>query len=149
MARIPNYKIDKELEKLATFENYNGTIVANRGDSNYVVFHWNTKILDFNFETNQIVHFTTGHISQTTSTLVGRILRSLPQEVVVEFARGFSNRKEQYRILKMARLIWKWARRTPPNVAGFLFDQKLQLAWRPELVDRSKHEKELFVRSCM
>jgi hypothetical protein len=105
MARIPNYKIDKELEKLATFENYNGSIRGNRGERNYVVYHWNTMILDFNFETNQIVDFTTGYISQTTSTLVGRILRSLPQEVVVDFARSFSNRKEQYRILKMARLI--------------------------------------------
>jgi hypothetical protein len=49
--------------------------------------------------------FRSYHISQTTSTLVGRILRSLPPEVVLEMSRKFSERREQYRILKMARLI--------------------------------------------
>jgi hypothetical protein len=105
MARIPNYKIEEKLKNFESFENYNRTITAVRDGSRYSIVHWNTPILEYDVDKSEIVMFRSYHISQTTSTLVGRILRSLPPEVVLEMSRKFSERREQYRILKMARLI--------------------------------------------
>lgn len=105
MARIPNYKIEEKLKNFESFENYNRSITAVRDGSRYSIVHWNTPILEYDVDKSEIVMFRSYYISQTTSTLVGRILRSLPPEVVLEMSRKFSERREQYRILKMARLI--------------------------------------------
>jgi hypothetical protein len=105
VARIPNYKIEEKLKNFESFENYNRSITAVRDGSRYSIVHWNTPILEYDVDKSEIVMLRSYYISQTTSTLVGRILRSLPPEVVLEMSRKFSERREQYRILKMARLI--------------------------------------------
>jgi hypothetical protein len=104
MARIPNYKIDAKLEKFESFENYNNTISGYRSGSRYSVIHWNTRILDYDVDTQKIEEIALGFISQTTSTLVGRILRALPKEVVLELIRSIPDRKQQRRVMQMARM---------------------------------------------
>ncbi len=105
MARIANYKIDKELEKFASFENYNGTIVATRWGSRYTVVHWNTVILDYDVDKHEIETIALGYISQTTSTLLGRIIRALPQDVIEDLLKQIPHRSAKRRILSMARMI--------------------------------------------
>jgi hypothetical protein len=82
MPKIPNWKIEKEISALAPFTNYNGTIVAGRNETTYSVYHWSTEILNYNINTGEIVYLLPNSISQTTSTLVGRIVRNLPRQAV-------------------------------------------------------------------
>lgn len=104
MARIPNHKIDAKLAQWESFENYNGTISAVRSGERYSVVHWNTVILDYNLETQTIEHLAVGYISQTTSTLVGRILRALPVPAVWRLIDSTPNRNDKKRIERMARI---------------------------------------------
>lgn len=102
MKRLPNYKIGAEISALNTFTNYNNTISAVRDGNNYQVIHWRTVILDYNTDTNEIVSLQTGYISQTTSALVGRILRALPPATVDRYLGYISPSKDKTRLLKMA-----------------------------------------------
>ena len=85
MPRIPNYKIESHISTLTPFDNYNNSIVATRQDGLYRVWHWGTAILTYDINTGRIEYLFTSNRSQTTSTLVGRILRNLPRESVVRF----------------------------------------------------------------
>ena len=80
--RVPNHKLDQHFERLENVTNYNGTIQAQNVGEWYVVTHWATTILEYNTQTRTIERLAHGYISQTTSTLVGRLLRSLPREAV-------------------------------------------------------------------
>lgn len=104
MAKIANYKIDAEIRKLNDFTNYNGTINGFQLDGKYVVYHWATKIFQYDIATEQIEYLATGFISQTTSTLVGRIVRAIPQSAVIGFATLTLDRKGMKRLLGMARV---------------------------------------------
>jgi hypothetical protein len=103
MARIANYKIDNEIRSFNTFENYNGTIYASRIGNLYVITHWSTKVLEYDLKSNEIVYLLENHISQTTSTLVGRILRSLPRSAVMSFIGRLVGHKAQQR--RLARMV--------------------------------------------
>lgn len=97
MSRIANHQIDSHVKTLTPFVNYNATIQAREGvtaERTYEVWHWSTKMLSFNVETNRIEHLASWYISQTSSALVGRLLRNLPAEAVdaylesIRFERG-------------------------------------------------------------
>jgi hypothetical protein len=76
---IPNYKIDEKLKNFESFENYNRSITATREGSLYSVVHWDTVILNYDVDKSEILFFRSYYISQTTSTLVGRLIRAFPQ----------------------------------------------------------------------
>lgn len=101
---IPNYKIDGKLENFESFENYNRSIYAVRDGSHYSVVHWNTVILEYDVDRKDLVFFRTYHISQTTSTLVGRIIRALPKTAFDGLLEKQINRKEAVRLLRMRRV---------------------------------------------
>jgi hypothetical protein len=110
MPRIANYKIDAQISQLNEFENYNGTITAIRFSTDngtiYAITHWSTRILAYNLDTHKIEFLALGKISQTTSTLVGRILRNLPPVAVLDLLNTPDlSKPEQKRLAKMARLI--------------------------------------------
>ena len=103
--RIANYKIDAEIRALAPFTNYNATITAEidaRGV--YRIIHWRTTILEFNTNTNQIIHLRADYISQTTSTLLGRILRALPRDAVENFLPFIVTKHDFKRVRSMLRM---------------------------------------------
>lgn len=77
---IPNYKIDEKLKTFESFENYNRTITAVRNGSLYSITHWDTVILNYDVDTSEILFFRSYFISNTTSKLVGRLIRAFPQE---------------------------------------------------------------------
>jgi hypothetical protein len=104
MPRIPNHKIDEKVSNLESFENYNATIHAVRSGERYTIVHWNTVILEYNTSKQEITNLASEPISQTTSTLVGRILRSLPRKAVLSFIATLPNRYDQRRLSKMIRL---------------------------------------------
>lgn len=102
MARIANYEINSHIQKFQPFVNYNGTIVAEMSDAGvYSVVHWRTVILEYNIHTHEIISLADGYISQTTSTLVGRILRSLPQTAVEKFLAYYSPSPTKRRLVRM------------------------------------------------
>jgi hypothetical protein len=83
--RIANFKIEEKIRNLESFENYNNTISAVRSGNRYSIVHWRTPILEYNVDTKTIELLRSDYISQTTSTLVGRILRSLPMVAVEDY----------------------------------------------------------------
>ena len=85
MAKIANHKIEAHISTLTPFVNYNNTIVAGRNETTYSVYHWSTEILNYNINTGEIVYLMPVVVSQTTSTLVGRIVRNLPRQAVVKW----------------------------------------------------------------
>jgi hypothetical protein len=101
MKRLPNHKISAEISKLNTFRNYNDTIQGIRDGNNYRITHWNTVILDYNTDTNEIISLQDSYISQTTSTLVGRILRALPTLSVECYLGYISPSKDKRRLVSM------------------------------------------------
>jgi hypothetical protein len=102
MARIANYEIESHIQKFQPFVNYNGTITANTSNTGiYSIVHWNTVILEYNILTHEIVSLADGYISQTTSTLVGRILRSLPANAVDRFLGYYSPSPTKKRLTRM------------------------------------------------
>jgi hypothetical protein len=98
---VPNHKIDSLVSGLEPFTNYNGTISA-RHDSNgeYVVEHWATTILRYDTNQRKIVDLASSYISQTTSTLVGRLLRNLPREIVTDYLESV-NHDDRKRLARM------------------------------------------------
>jgi hypothetical protein len=89
--RIANWKIDEIVSNLEDFTNYNNTIKGQRipvnefGYSAYTIEHWSTRIAVIDIETRRILFLAYSPISATTSRLIGRILRSLPQESVERY----------------------------------------------------------------
>lgn len=102
--RIPNFKIDAEIRALRPFTNYNATIRAELDAKGvYTITHWSTEILKFDTNTNRIIDLRVGYISQTTSALVGRILRGLPQNAVEAFLPYIVTKYDFNRVRRMLR----------------------------------------------
>lgn len=101
---IPNWKIDEKLKNFESFENYNRTISAVRTGSRYSIVHWSTPILEYDVDKSEIVMFRTYQISHTTSTLVGRIIRALPQATFDELLTKQINNQERSRLKRMRRV---------------------------------------------
>jgi len=101
MAKLANYKIDNEIRSFNDFDNYNGTICGRRQGNSYVVFHWSTKVLEYDLSRNEIVFLYSEHYSQTTSSLVGRIVRSLPRSAVMDFIDRLTEKPKQRRLARM------------------------------------------------
>jgi hypothetical protein len=109
--RVPNYKLDDLIRNLESFSNYNASIVAHRQSATaieprnlYIITHWNTVIAEINLDNTSIDFLSYRFISQTTSTLVGRILRSLPRESVETYLDTFGNTPDRKRLARMARI---------------------------------------------
>jgi hypothetical protein len=83
--RTPNWKLPNLISTYQDFSNYNHTIWASNSESIYLIRHWSTIVLTLDTTTNKIIHLETKSISQTTSTLVGRILRALPRATVLDY----------------------------------------------------------------
>ena len=81
--RIPNHKIDQMFRELVPFSNYNASIVATLDSQGfYSVTHWGTELVRIDttrrsWGKDSVIHLNPVYYSQTTSTLQGRILRSL------------------------------------------------------------------------
>jgi hypothetical protein len=103
MKRLPNHKIGAEIASLNTFTNYNETISGVRDGNNYRITHWRTVVLDYNTDTNEIISLQDSYISQTTSTLVGRILRALPSASVERYLGYMTPSKDKRRLANMIR----------------------------------------------
>ncbi len=102
MSRIANYEINSHIQKFQEFVNYNNTITATVDEKGvYRITHWRTLILEYDIHTHRIISLETGKISQTTSTLVGRILRSLPQTAVENYLGYFSPSPLKRRLVRM------------------------------------------------
>lgn len=102
MSRIANFKIESEIRKFQPFVNYNASIVAEMSNTGiYTITHWRTTILEYNIHTHEIKFLMDGYISQTTSALVGRILRSLPATSVERFLAYYSPSPTKKRLLRM------------------------------------------------
>jgi hypothetical protein len=86
MNKLANHKIGGMIAQLEPFTNYNGTITARHDSSGeYVIRHWSTEILRYDTNTNTIQSMAHGFISQTTSLLIGRIVRNLPDTPVRDY----------------------------------------------------------------
>lgn len=100
--RIPNHKINPMIRGLLPFVNYNATITADIDERGiYRINHWRTTILEYDTSTNRILRLRTDYISQTTSTLVGRILRSLPAYTVENYFPQIVTKDEMKRVRRM------------------------------------------------
>lgn len=77
--RVPNYKISQLLKERIPFENYNKSIIAtiDKETNTYFVIHWATLILSYDTKNEAINSFDFSYYSQTTSTLQGKIVRSV------------------------------------------------------------------------
>jgi hypothetical protein len=102
--RLPNHRIEAEISALKPFVNYNATITANQSSDIYAVWHWSTKIAEFNTATQKLEFLQVGYISQTTSALIGRILRALPDAAVLEFINALGDNQQRKRLMRMTRL---------------------------------------------
>lgn len=87
---IPNYKIDEEFSNLGEFTNYNGSITVLNALGVYIVQHWATIV--FTYDTiGRKVWIHEEFISQTTSTLLGRAVRNVPnRRAVLQAIEGMS-----------------------------------------------------------
>lgn len=102
MKRIPNHELNRAIGDLLPFTNYNTTIRGEIDPSGvYRITHWATTILEFDTNTGRILNLRTDYISQTTSTLVGRILRALPSRAVEEHLPFIGNKPDQVRVRRM------------------------------------------------
>ena len=107
LKRLPNYKLQSAISELADFSNYNNSIVGeNVPDNLYTIFHWGTLVLTYNTASAKIEYLHKGFFSQTTSTLVGRIVRSLPRSAVVAYLSNSEiSKTERKRIALMVGLV--------------------------------------------
>jgi hypothetical protein len=108
MTKIANYEIENHISKLADFVNYNSSIIAttqNLADEQiYTIVHWNTLILRYSITTDTIYQLDTTYHSQTTSTLVGRIVRSLPNSAVMRHFFSLDSKSTKRKLARMLRL---------------------------------------------
>jgi hypothetical protein len=100
--RVPNYKLDRYFANLAPVENYNGTIKAYYEDGAYVVKHWQTIVFAYDPALN-LVGVRSGYISNTTSHLIGRIVRNLPDRKAIDKAIAEMPKGDAKRFLAMLR----------------------------------------------
>lgn len=110
MTKIPNYKIENHISQLAPFVNYNSSIVATIeknivGENIYAIWHWRTLILRYSITNETILLLDTSYHSQTTSTLVGRIVRSLPKSPVMKHLVSLDDKAIQRKLARMLRLL--------------------------------------------
>jgi hypothetical protein len=105
MGKIANHQIEAHISTLTPFTNYNSTILATRESGVYAISHWETEVLRYDINTGEITFLFHKSFSQTTSTLVGRIVRSLPRQAVVKFiVETELSKYNRTRLVKMARL---------------------------------------------
>jgi len=114
--RVPNYQLDDLIRNLEPFTNYNETITSTRWNNydmetdssrmTYGITHWSTDILRLDLDSMDISFLLYWSISQTTSTLVGRILRNLPRATVERFLDRLvqTNPTDAKRLARMARI---------------------------------------------
>lgn len=112
--RVPNWKLDKLFADLVPFTNYNASIVGElRPDGIYIVTHWRTEIVRIDttlraLGKDAVVFAEFGYISQTTSTLQGRIIRNaLTRNEVLSLMDWYTNQGDKAmasRIRKLAHL---------------------------------------------
>jgi hypothetical protein len=102
MARIANHLINGKVEKFEDFVNYNGTINAVRSGNRYSIVHWNTVIFEYDLSAQEVTFLRTDYISQTTSALVGRIIRALPKSAVIDLLAKMTVKSDAKRIARMA-----------------------------------------------
>jgi hypothetical protein len=106
--RVPNYKLGALLAERIPFTNYNATITATLENGLYEVTHWETLIWQFDTERNATGYINLNHISQTTSTLLGRILRVLPDREKSEMLERLhqTDKHNFYRVRRMLGHTW-------------------------------------------
>ena len=103
--RIANYQIESMIRELKPFVNYNGTITAEIDERGwYRIVHWRTTILEYDTNTSRIISLQVGYISQTTSALVGKIIRALPMKVVEDYLPFIVTKYDFNRIRRMLRM---------------------------------------------
>jgi len=106
MAKIANYEIGSKISDLAPFINYNASIVATlNADKLYKITHWHTKVLTYNTNTGEIVYLFPTSFSQTTSALVGRIVRNLPLQSVLDYL-SKSPEMTPYNAKRIWKMLW-------------------------------------------
>jgi hypothetical protein len=81
--RIPNHKIDGMISNLSEFTNYNGSIRAEWRGNRYTVTHWQTVVFEYEQGFGSLRMFYP-FISQTTSVLLGRIVRNFPHYLMID-----------------------------------------------------------------
>jgi hypothetical protein len=101
IVRLPNHKLNTEISAFKEFDNYNLSILGRRSGNTYTITHWNTKVLEYDLSKNEIVYLYETHFSQTTSALVGRIIRSLPASAVMAFIEKLDSKPKQRRFVRM------------------------------------------------
>lgn len=101
IVRLANYKLNTEISSFREFENYNLSILGRRSGNLYTITHWGTKVLEYDLNKNEIVYLYETHYSQTTSALVGRVIRSLPKSAVAVFIEQLDSKPKQRRFLRM------------------------------------------------
>lgn len=109
LKRVPNFRLDPLIRDCLPFENYNRSIIGQRTDSLFMLFHWDTCLLMYDTETKDLISFDFEYYSQTTSTLQGRIVRNLLTREQVEellgLYRHIENRPDKVKRLRgMARI---------------------------------------------
>lgn len=67
---------------LRPFVNYNATITAEIENGVYTVTHWRTVMLRYNVHTNVIEDIRADYISQTSSSLLGKLVRNIDRLAV-------------------------------------------------------------------
>lgn len=107
MLKVANYEIAELIKTQTPFVNYNKTIVAtlNADDGLYEIVHWETKVLTYNINTGEIAFLLPNSVSTTTGILVGRIVRSLPRQAVLNFLSG-SPELSAYNRRRIFRMMW-------------------------------------------
>ena len=111
--RVPNWKLDKLLADLVPFTNYNATIVGElRPDGIYTITHWRTEIVRIDttlraLGKDAVVFAEFGYISQTTSTLQGRIIRNaLTRREVLNLMDWYLNQGDKVMFNRIRKLAW-------------------------------------------
>lgn len=117
--RVPNWKLGYYLDNKLPFSNYNNTITGYYHANTYVVKHWATEMFATSkYADSDTIHlFELQFISQTSSVLVGRILRS--NMVNADNMADYLTRMEQGKVLahpwvgdkdrrSFFRKWWKW-----------------------------------------
>ena len=76
-SRLPNYQLGAmALNPMLPFTNYNATIVGRFSGHDYVITHWATEMFRLDADTKEIKFIYLPRISQTSSALIGKVVRS-------------------------------------------------------------------------
>lgn len=83
--RVPNYELQDLIAERAPFSNYNASITATLDEQGiYFITHWRTTIAKLDTNSGEVLYLDFGYYSQTTSSLQGRIIRTLPSSYVLD-----------------------------------------------------------------